>query len=134
MTFLTLIILGQPSGLTLKWFGVRGAGSNLVNSPEILYALWPAFASHPRGGGELKGCGNGEQLQAQKEETLHLTQRRLKRACMIFLRRDSKQVTKVTSMSPKSHFESLWRSKSRFWVTCQSLQKEEQVSLFWFFE
>ena len=50
-TFLTLIILGQPSGLTTKKSGVRGGprergGVYFGELPRIYLCLWLCFASY----------------------------------------------------------------------------------------
>ena len=78
-------------------------------------------------------CGNGRQLQAQNQEIVYLTERRLKRD--FFPLSTMRVVTRLKSdqketFDPKSHFfESLWGSKSLFLVTFESLCRKRSLFL-----
>ena len=73
-------VSGSVVDLTLLRSGVavKGDGRSTKNGYET-----------SKGSKGIYACGTGEQLQAQKEEVIHLTHKRLRRDFFIFLQRDS---------------------------------------------
>ena len=68
------------------------AKNSLINSANIKALAVKLYVAP--GVSRNHGCGNGKQLQAQKEEIINLTQKRLKRDFSLFLQRDSKETQK----------------------------------------
>ena len=77
-------------------------------------------------------CGNGKQLQAQKEEILNLTQTRSKRDFSSLCRETQRRLKRLKSdfLSPKNTIESLLRVKmslfSHFWSLLSLVAKGKE--------